>query len=94
MINLLRSDLPIALGRLKRGVVSGAPVAIAVRHGESEIQETEVLGRHVEMVAAVFTAGDRVRYAMQGGLTAELADTRDPYPEKYTVRRAYLLLRA
>jgi hypothetical protein len=50
--------------------------------------ETEVLGRHVEMVAPFFTAGVLARDAMEAGLTEELADTRDPYPEEYTTRRA------
>ena len=76
----------------KRALASGAPVAIAVHHGESEIRETAALGRYMEMVATLFTAGELARYAMQAGLTVELADKHDPYPEEYTTRRAYRLL--
>ena len=59
----------------KRTLASGAPVAIAVHHGESEIRETEVLGRYVEMVARSSPRGSSRDASW---VDSRATDTRDP----------------
>lgn len=91
LINLVRDDVPPLLARLARGLVPGAPLAIAVHGGEGEIRETEVLGMPVEMVATLFTADELSAYAVQAGLAVTSIDTRPPYPEEYPSDRVYLI---
>ena len=94
IINLTRSDVPLLFQQLARGMAPGAPLLVGTHSGNGEIREDEIFGEKVEMVATLFTAEELSSYAVQAGLTVEVADTRMPYLEEYQSRRAYLLARA
>src|SRR5688572_14504281 len=91
LINLLREDVPLALERISHALAPGAPLLIAVHHGQGELRATEVLGKPVEMVATLFTREELCALAVQAGLTVAWSDRRDPYQDEYQTQRVYLL---
>jgi hypothetical protein len=94
LINLVREDVPLLFRRLAAGMAEGAPLLVGTHAGTGEMHESEVFGEKVEMVATLFTAEELSSYAVQAGLTVEVADTRMPYLEEFQSRRAYVLARA
>jgi SAM-dependent methyltransferase len=94
LINLVREDVADVLRDVRRGLVLGSPLVVAVHRGTGSIRSDEVLGRRVTIEGTLFEADEIADYVSDSGFDVITCETRPAYPTEYPTERIYLLARA
>jgi hypothetical protein len=90
LIHLPRSQVPAALGELRRCLAPRAPLLLAVHGGDGEAQADQWFGREVAVRATLFGQEELAAALAEAGLRLVESHQRDPYDFEYPSRRLYL----
>jgi ubiquinone/menaquinone biosynthesis C-methylase UbiE len=90
LIHIPRSLVPKALGEMRRVLLPGAPLLLAVHGGTGSLHATAMLDQPVHLHATLFGLTELSGLLEQAGFDVYEALQRDPYKEEHPTQRLYL----
>lgn len=92
--HLPRSDLPVALGELRRVIEVGGSFVACTHLGDGDLHLSELLGHRVDAGAALYGAGEFVGAIEAAGFAIDKTRERGPAPGEAATTRVYVTARA
>jgi ubiquinone/menaquinone biosynthesis C-methylase UbiE len=89
LINLVRSDLVVALTEIHRVLRPGSPLQIGLHQGDDLLRADEIFGREVEMAVTLFMPDEVHDALVAAGFRVEVVESRDPYEMEQDWPRLY-----
>jgi SAM-dependent methyltransferase len=90
LIHIPRSLAPVALAEMRRTVVAGGPLALAVHGGTGSLHATQMLERPVALDATLFELNELTDLVSRAGFTIDEAHERSPLAEEVGTQRLYV----
>jgi hypothetical protein len=84
-----RPALPHVLRELRRALISGGHLLIAVHGGDGDLHVEEFPGQHVSISATLFQPSEMKKYLEGAGFNIDDMCTRKPYEFELETQRLY-----
>lgn len=88
-MHIARSAIPQVLRELRRALIPGGRLLIAVHGGDGDLHVEEFLGQHVSLSATLFQPSEMEECLERAGFNIDDMCTREPYDFELQTQRLY-----
>jgi SAM-dependent methyltransferase len=90
LIHIPRTRVPIALSEMRRVLIPGGSLLVAVHGGRGTLHADEMVGRPADLDVTLFSLPELDNLIRGAGYAVVEAHERAPYPEEHPTPRLYL----